>query len=288
MKKIGFVDFYLGEKRACDYFGWITEVSKTLSEAVQCEVAYAGAEQAVSPDGETSEQWCEKRGVRLCETIEELCEKSDYIIILSSMAPEKHLCYVEKVFPFGKNTFVDSPIATDYETAEKIFEIAKKCDTKFFSASPLRFARELKFMSDNMIAVTGGGDNFEETIFNQTEIAIAIVGRGADHVRIEAGRDTEADKCGYGVKIHYPDNRMATLIYAPVLKYEILTDVKKMAIRDEFFDILCIEILKFFAGGKLPFNPQETLEIVRITEKLIAGKSTPDVWIPIWDGDKNL
>lgn len=287
MKKIGFVNFYLSEKRACDYFDRIAEVGKSLSEAEQCEVAYAWAEQSVSPDGVTSEQWCEKRGVRLCGTIEELCEKSDYIIILSSKAADKHLCYAEKVFPFGKNTFIDSPLATDCETAEKIFELAQRYDTKFFSSSPLRFAREVKYTTDNMIAVTGGGDNFDEAIIHQVEAAIAIVGRGADHVRVEAGRDTETDKCGFGVKIHYPDNRMVTLIYAPILNYEILTDVKKLVIRAEIFDNLCIEILKFFAKGKLPFNPQETLEVVRITKKIIAGKSTQNVWIPIWDGGDN-
>ena len=103
MKKIGFIDFYLSEWHANNYPAWIAEANAALPESDRCEVAYAWAEERISPvDGLTSEQWCEKFGAVLCGSIEEVCEKSDYILILAPSNPEKHLIYAEKALPFGK------------------------------------------------------------------------------------------------------------------------------------------------------------------------------------------
>ncbi len=289
MKKIGLVDFYLSEWHADNYLKRIVKANKSMKESEHCEVAYAWAERGVSPtDGVTSAQWCEKNDVRLCGSVEELCEKSDYIVILSPLNPEKHLGYAEKVFPFGKNTFIDAPLASDYASAEKIFDLAKKYGTKFFSASALRFADGVKTMNENMIVITGGGETFDNFIVHQVEAATAIVGVGADFVRVDDGRDFEVDKCGYGVKIHYPDSRMVTLLYAPRLGFEIITDVKRIEIRDEILDKLSIEILKFLTSGEMPFDPRESLEVVRINEKLLEGKSTSNKWVSLWGNAESL
>ena len=92
MKKIGFIDFYLSEWHANNYPAWIAEANAALPESDRCEVAYAWAEERISPvDGLTSEQWCEKFGAVLCGSIEEVCEKSDYILILAPSNPEKQI-----------------------------------------------------------------------------------------------------------------------------------------------------------------------------------------------------
>lgn len=295
MKKIGFIDFYLSEWHANNYPAWIAEANAALPESDRCEVAYAWAEERISPvDGLTSEQWCEKFGVTLCGSIEEVCEKSDYVLILAPSNPEKHLAYAEKALPFGKNTYIDKTFAPDYATAKKIFDVAEKYGTKFFSTSALRFADEVKNATDTMLVFTGGGSNFDEYIIHQIEMAIAIIGRGADFVRVDDGQDPEKDKCGFGVKIHYPDNRSATLIYAPPLGFSFSNDKTETVVSSDFFRNLIAEILKFYASGKLPFNPAETLEIARIREvaieckNKIAGKSTDGEWTPLWDKNTKI
>ena len=90
MKKIGFVDYYISEWHANNYPVWIKEICEQTGEEF-C-IAYAWAERYDSPyDGRNTDEWCAAFGAEKCETIAELCEKSDYILVLSPSNPEKHL-----------------------------------------------------------------------------------------------------------------------------------------------------------------------------------------------------
>lgn len=52
-------------------------------------------------------EWCRKNGITECATVEELCRKSDNILILAPSDPQVHLMLAEKVHPFG-NTILFS------------------------------------------------------------------------------------------------------------------------------------------------------------------------------------
>ncbi|MBR6762875.1 MAG: hypothetical protein IKM13_03900 [Clostridia bacterium] len=117
MKKIGFVDLYISEWHANNYPAWIKSAAEKLG--LDYKVAYAWAMQEVSPvDGRTTDEWCEAFGVEKCDTLEELCEKSDVILLLAPSNPEVHLALAERVFPFGKPTYVDKTFAPDLDTAK--------------------------------------------------------------------------------------------------------------------------------------------------------------------------
>ena len=158
MKTIGFVDYYLSEWHANNYPVWIREICEKTGKKF-C-VKYAWAEKEVSPvDGKTTEEWCKTFGAEKCASIEELCEKSDYILVLAPSNPETHLRLAEKVLPFGKRTYIDKTFAPDFAASEKIFDIAKRYNTPFFSTSALRYATELNSLigSDKIIVAGGGG-----------------------------------------------------------------------------------------------------------------------------------
>ena len=117
MKTIGFIDYYLSEWHANNYPAWIKEQSDKMGEEIA--VKYAWAELEKSPlDGITTEEWCDKFGVFKCETIAELCEKADYILILAPSDPEKHLGYAKEALKFRKRTYIDKTFAPDYKTAK--------------------------------------------------------------------------------------------------------------------------------------------------------------------------
>ena len=120
MKKIGFVDYYLSEWHANNYPAWISDQCEELG--LDYEVAYAYAELDVSPlDNVTTDEWCKKYGVERCNTINELCEKSDVVVVLAPSNPEKHLEYASAVLPYKKRTYIDKTFAPDYNTALEIF-----------------------------------------------------------------------------------------------------------------------------------------------------------------------
>ena len=68
--KIGFIDYYLDEWHANAYPAMIHEASNG-----EMEVVYAYGQIASPITGMTTQQWCEKYGVTMCDSIEELIEK---------------------------------------------------------------------------------------------------------------------------------------------------------------------------------------------------------------------
>ena len=84
MKKIGLIDYYLDEWHANNLPQWVKDASDG-----NYNITYAYGK-ITAPSGVTSEQWCEDHGVNLCETIEEVVEKSDVLMVLSPDNPEMH------------------------------------------------------------------------------------------------------------------------------------------------------------------------------------------------------
>lgn len=287
MKTIGFVDFYISEWHANKYPVWIQEASKKLGE--EFVVKYAWAEQDVSPvDGKTTDEWCAEFGVQKCETLQELCEKADYIIVLVPSNPEKHLEYAKEVLKYKKNTYIDKTFAPDYATAKEIFSIAEQYGTKFFSTSALRFAEEIAGVENlRALIVSGGGSNLEEYIIHQIEMTVKTMGVGAELVKVEK----QGKQCV--CRIAYGDMRYATLNYSPTSPFTVAMEKQDGAciytpVTSAFFPNLIEAILQFFKDGKAPFSKEETLEVMKIRESLIKSKSYDDgEWIFLVDTSSN-
>lgn len=272
MKKIGFVDYYISEWHANNYPAWIKDACKRL--ALDYTVAYAWAEKDDSPvDGRSTAEWCKEFGVERCESIEELCRKSDVIIILAPSNPETHLRLADKVLPFGKRTYIDKTFAPDYATSEKIFAIAEKHKTPFFSTSALRCASELDaLVGSDKIITTGGGGNFEEYIIHQIEPTVKILQATAKSasVRIQGKQAVCA--------VEFAGGKQATMCYGETMPFTVCAEKagesNYAALNSDFFRALIEDILRFFESGKAPFDTNETREVMRIREALIKAKNT--------------
>ncbi|MFV2069264.1 MAG: Gfo/Idh/MocA family protein, partial [Pirellulales bacterium] len=79
-------------------------------------------------------------GVEIVDSIEDLLEKVDVVMVLS-IDGRKHLEQARPVFAAGKPVFIDKPIAGSLANAIKIFRLAKKHNVPCFSSSSLRFAK---------------------------------------------------------------------------------------------------------------------------------------------------
>ena len=171
--KLGFIDYFLDEYHANVFPKMIEEVS-----GGKIKVAYAYAKIDSPRGGLTTDEWCKEKNIPRLNTIEELVEKSDGIIVLSPDNPEFHeeLCQIP--MQSGKRVFVDKTFAITKKAAEGIFALADKFGTPCCSASALRFASEYKEINKSQIeniASRGGGDIVIYSV-HQVEPIVMLMG----------------------------------------------------------------------------------------------------------------
>ena len=281
MRKIGFIDYYLSEWHANNYPAWIKTANETLG--TDYEVAYGWAELDASPlDGVTTAEWCEKFGATPCATLEELCEKSDMLLILAPSDPEKHLPYARVALTYGKPTYIDKTFAPNLAEAEEMFAIAKAHSTPFFSSSALRYATELDSVSGCVrMMTTGSGRSADEYIVHQTEMVVKKLGIGANRVR--------AEKFGTQTlfRVEYANGKKATMLFAPSVPFTVYLsecgDTKPVykQVTSKYFDGLIADMVRFFEEGTVSFNTAETLEIMKIREGAIKAIDADGQWIDL-------
>ena len=280
MKTIGFVDYYISEWHANNYPNWIKEANEKLGEDFVVKYAWAELDKSLV-DGVTTDEWCEKFGVEKCGSIQELCEKADYILVLAPSNPEKHLGYAQEVLKYKKNTYIDKTFTPDYATAKQIFDIAAANGTKFFSTSALRYADELADLTNAKAMFTvGGGSNLDEYIIHQVEMVVKTLKEKAIAVRVEK------QGAQYVCSVKFENEKTATLLYAdgcPFVAGAQLENglTKYCPIRSDFFKNLIADILHFYLTGKTPFDTNETLEVMKVREGIVKAKDTLGAWVQI-------
>lgn len=280
MKKIGFVDYYLSEWHANSYPAWMIEAAEKLGK--EYKIAYAWAEEYISPvDGRNTDEWCAAMGAERCDSIDELCEKSDFIVVLAPSNPEKHLEYAEAVLKHGKRTYIDKTFAPDYKTARKIFNIGEKYGAKFFSSSALRYSSALDGLCGSKYVTTfGGGSNFDEYIVHQAEMVIATL--QSEPLSVKVSRQGKQ----YIVSVKLEGDKAATMIYAPSFSFAIAAesecgDAVYRACGAGFFQDLILDMIKFFEGEEPSFDTAQTLLVMKLREAAIKGTSAIDTEIEI-------
>ena len=283
MKKIGFIDLYISEWHANNYPAWIKKASEELG--LSYEVCYAWAQEDVSPvDGKNTDTWCKEQGVTRCQTIEEICQKSDVLIILAPSNPEKHLEYASIVLPYGKPTYIDKPFSDTPENAREIFALAERYHTPFFSTSALRYATELCDM-EGCVAMTaqGGGGSVEEYIIHQAEMVVKKLGVGATAVKAQRITDEQ-----FTFTVRYADGRAAGMHFmrgafpfAVTMSRGNDTRGVYRALTSDYFALLIKDILSFFETKKQSFDPEQTLEVNKLVCAAIKAKAQCDEWIAL-------
>jgi hypothetical protein len=87
-------------------------------------------------------------GVEIVDSIEALLPKVD-VVLLTSVDGRPHLAQVTPVFKAGKRVFIDKPLAASLDDARRIAELSTQTRTPFFSASSVRFHREIPVLREN-------------------------------------------------------------------------------------------------------------------------------------------
>jgi predicted dehydrogenase len=218
-----------------------------------------------------TEQLREKYGLEIVDSIEELCEKVDGIL-LESVDGRPHLKQAKVVIAAGKPLFVDKPVADDLADVIELFRLARENNVPCWSSSAARFGDGIAGARDNeQLGDIVGCDVFGSSSWAEyhpslylygihaVEPLFTVMGRGCESVRrIKTdGVDMvvgvwEGNRIGTFRDLRGGQTDFKTIIYGN----------KSMATANPSgYTPLLIEIVKFFKTGKPPVPSEETIEI---------------------------
>ena len=226
----------------------------------------------------------EKWGVELVNSIEELCQKVDAVLI-ESVDGRPHLEQARIVFKHKKPVFIDKPFAGTLRDAKEIMKLARESGTPFFSSSSLRFLDEIQALKKNPEVGTMLGamawspatyESHHPDLFwygiHGVETLFTLMGPGCEVVtRTQTdGADVVTGKWKDGRIGTFRGIRDGAKPYGAVAfgsKSVVTIEPKKIT-----YQGLIIEIVKFLKTGIVPVQPEETLEIYAFMEAADLSK----------------
>lgn len=247
--------------------------------------AYPGGspdfELSASRVGAITSSMKEQYGITLVESIEAVAEQSDGIL-LTSVDGRVHLEQFALLAPFGKPVFIDKPLATSYQDAKKLVELARTYQVPLMSCSSLRFAEGIVNAVKNSETdpITGaycyGPMPMEHALpglfwygIHSAEMLFAILGK--ECVRVTAVKNEEYEV----ITGQWADGRIGVIrgdrtwnktFGALVHHREQATFVDVQATPKPYYANLLEQILSFFQTGLSPISLEETLMIMRFLE----------------------
>ncbi len=227
----------------------------------------------------------DKWSVEFVDSIEELCEKVD-AVLLESVDGRPHLAQVRPVFKAKKRVFIDKPFTASYADAREIVRLAHESGVPFFSSSSLRFVADVQAIRNNGQhggiegAFTFGPENLEPhhpDLFwygiHAVEMLYTLLGSGCEQVtRVKTDS-------GDTVVGRWKDGRIGTMRglirgkqdYGAVAFGTNAVLATPVPMKSDYRGLL-VEIVKFFQTGVPPVQPDETLEIMAFMEAAELSK----------------
>jgi predicted dehydrogenase len=245
-----------------------------------------------SPDVEASatrverftSQLRDEFGLEIVDSIEELCEKVDGVL-LESVDGRPHLEQVRPVIAAGKPVFIDKPMAGNLADVLEIFRLANEAGVPCWSSSSLRFGPATLGMRDHPeVGDVLGCETFSPCSIEPhhpdlywygvhgVEILFTIMGTGCESVQ-----RTQTDKYELVVGT-WKDGRVGTYrgIKTGKKDYGAWVYGSKGIVRGsgyEGYGHLIDRIVTFFKTGEVPVPPEETVEIFAFMTAADSSKS---------------
>ncbi len=246
--------------------------------------AFKGGSQDISSSASRVEGYTktlqEKYKVRFYNTIEELCQNVD-AVMLESVDGRPHLEQAKPVIKARKPVFIDKPMAGSLKDVIEIFRLAKESKVPIFSSSALRFSKDTQEAQKGAI-----GKVTRVEIYGPCELEphhpdlfwygvhgveglYTVLGKGCKIVqrgttldgRIEVSGDWSSGRKG---------------VFREDKAFHGLAKGTKGEAKVGSFDgygALIAEIVKFFQTGIAPVKPEETMEMFAFMEAADISKA---------------
>lgn len=221
----------------------------------------------------------EKYGVKIYDTIEELCQNVD-VVLLESVDGRPHLAQAKLVLQAHKPMFIDKPMAASLPDVIEIFRLAKAANVPIFSSSSLRFARDTQAVHNGAIGKVAYAETYgpcelephHPDLFwygvHGVESLYTIMGTGCQTVQRQTTPEGKIEVVGLwsnGGKGVFREDK----------SFHGLAKGEKGEAKAGSFDSyppLVVAFMKFFQTGVAPVPPEETIEIIAFMEAADESK----------------
>ncbi len=217
-----------------------------------------------------------KMGVEIVDSIDELLQQVD-AVLLETNDGRPHLQQAWAVLKAGKPVFIDKPLAGSLADAMVIFQEAHRLHVPVFSASSLRFSREVQNIRQGAVGTIVGCEAYSPCLLEPThpdlfwygihgvETLFTVMGPGCEEVVRMHSSKTDV------VVGLWKDGRLGT--------FRGIRDghrgnggtafgskgIQTFGRPDRYRPLL-IEIVRFFRMNRPPVSAEETLEIYAFME----------------------
>ncbi len=226
------------------------------------------------------EEW----GVKVYEDFESTVEGAD-ALLLEINDPTLHLEYFKKAVELGKPIFLDKPLAENIENGREIVKIAHENNARVFSASSLRFVKEVEKAAEKIkdmqcasvfgpLGMALAGESVTWYGVHTFEMLQRLMGNGAEKISVVK------DEKGIVAVVGYSDGRRGVVelaegayVYGGSVRSN---EDKEVFIADMEFAYkgLLDRIVAFFNGADAPVELYETLEIMNMLDTTVKAMKT--------------
>jgi len=285
MKKIGFIDYFLSEWHANNYPEMIRNNKR--AQELGLEVCYAYAKKEVSPyDNVTTDEWCASHNVERVDSIEELVDKSDCIVVFSPDNPEFHEELADYALRSGKPVYIDKTFATDKASAQRMFDLAKEHNTPMYSSSALRFASEYKHLrlgdQGAKTAVLTGPFKFDIYAIHIFEMMCTIMKGGAKRMMaVQNGLNrTIVVDYGEGRTAVFNQNETGNAPFTASVEMPDGT-TGYYNVGGDYFENFIAALVEFFGSGVPQVPSEETVDLMGMLDSARKALANPYTWVEL-------
>ncbi len=221
----------------------------------------------------------EKYGVKLCDTIQQLCGEVDAVLI-ESVDGRRHLEQARLVIAAKKPLYIDKPLAGTLRDALEIFRLAEAAGVPVFTSSSLRFGKNTMAVRAGSIgkvlsAETSSPAHLEKThpdLFwygvHGCESLFTVMGTGCESVERRLTADGKIEVIG-----HWKGGRTGIFRESDGYSGKAIGEKGEAAVGNfDGYAPLVVEIVKFFQTGKSPVMAAESIELFAFMEAADESK----------------
>jgi hypothetical protein len=251
----------------------------------------------------------DKFGVRIFDSVEEVCAEVDAVMILS-VDGRPHLEQARKVVAAGKPFFLDKPVAASLADAVAVYRAAEAAGVPMFSASAVRWFPGVVEVATAEAAPALGALSYgpapilphhPDLFFygiHATEALFTVMGNDCLEVRRTSGDGVSVVTglwSGGRVGTLYALHRLPMdSIQYKLVRFGERGVVEQKSLGD--YTPLLREIVRFFQTGQAPLSARETLQIYAFMEAaeesqrqggrrvrlrdVLQRAGAPEAWLP--------